>query len=184
MEHYNLLYAEGKSPGLYIARANEDDSLDQQLSTTEEYIGDFYSNVPCEELADRIFQILGEASLTKGVVVTDSCSFNGNYDPFIDYVIKENNRVRIYLPEAEGTNQNIKEAYQDFSAYFLEALFSDQKEGSIQREFRELEKFFTDAIVKIEELDKKIKESMRGLRDELLVAEALSRPRRGKQVLN
>ncbi len=184
MEHYNLLYVEEGSPGLYVLRTREENSLVQKLSELpHENIGDFYSNVPCEELANRVSQILHEASLARKIEVVDAHSFDENkIDDRKDYIIREKKGVRIYLSEA--CRRDRRELYEEFSAYFLEALFSNEKEGSIQIEFKELERYFTEAKVRIEDLYKEIEKGLKELKDEVIVAEVLTRPKRGKQVLN
>jgi len=186
MEHYNLLYVEEGPSGLYVLRTSEEDSLVQRLSTSpHQNIGDFYSNVPSEELADRISQILQKASLSMEIVVVNQGSFDeSKADLQKEYIIKEKAGVRIYLPGAGGTNQHKQELYQDRSMDFLEALFSDEKEGSLQIEFKELVECFTEANVRLEELTREIKKGIKELTDELIVAEVLRRPKTGKQVLN
>ncbi|MEK6900255.1 MAG: hypothetical protein AABX05_03970 [Nanoarchaeota archaeon] len=168
MQRYNLLLCEeGSLEGLcilkteaYVAR------IQQEPGMPHENLGDFYSEVPCEELADKIYQLLQEADLrlVDNLVITDALSFEPDRcDNSKDYIVKEEHGTRLYvspddLQKFAEKGVIAERVYFLASEKFLPRLFSDYKEGSLQKKWKEVEDIFKayEALQKAGEEAKKL----------------------------
>jgi|SRR3989338_8610968 len=139
MEHYNLLFVEEESPGLKIIQTEAYRSLiKQNPGLIHQNLGDFYSDVPIDGLAEAVFRLLDVEfmgkKLNQDFLVVDLKTF----DPKIaqmerEYIIREDDGLRLYVPTfhtAEETNAVQK--YTAFGAIFMQYLFSDKQYGSLQ----------------------------------------------------
>ncbi|MEK6900254.1 MAG: hypothetical protein AABX05_03965 [Nanoarchaeota archaeon] len=66
MERYNLLLSDGSSPGVFVLQEYAYQAiLNKHSGIRHEDIGNFYSKVPCGELAEKVEQILENAAKEK-----------------------------------------------------------------------------------------------------------------------
>src|SRR3989344_2826148 len=102
LHRYNALFIEKEFPGLHIITADSYTMIQEQApSFPHKNWGDFYSEVPCDDLADKIYQLLGENSLAEDTVIVPSHLFDEqNVDLSKDYIIKKNTGVSLYSPMA------------------------------------------------------------------------------------
>ncbi len=146
---YNVLFIEQESPGLYIITADSCDSIIQQKQgiILENY-GDFYSEVQCKDLDNRIYQLLEKAEAAENIKIIAANLFEEkNVDFNLDYIIKSDTGVRLYSPGVHQKDYSLgaEAAYFVISMFFLEDLFSSEKEGSLQREFKQFESLLEKA---------------------------------------
>ncbi|MFT4261688.1 MAG: hypothetical protein ACMXX9_04625 [Candidatus Woesearchaeota archaeon] len=105
--------------------------------------GDFYSDHKVEELSDVIYRSLNkhtdEEYSTNDLLIVNASDFKLQQpDIDKDYIIKENNGVRLFLPAAhDNPPYSLQEVYGFLSLFFVEDLFSDKKKGTFQKECEE-----------------------------------------------
>ncbi|HLD40129.1 MAG TPA: hypothetical protein VJB13_03240 [Candidatus Nanoarchaeia archaeon] len=157
MHQYQVLLIEKEFPGLHILTTESYASLKQQQPPfPHEDWGDFYSEVGLDSLADTIYQSLQNNGVAEDARIISVRSFDEkNCDPDKDYIIKEVTGVRIYspsihsaIPQDEIIFLEPEVVYFLVSTCFLEDLFSPQQEGSLQREFKQLERVLNRASTK------------------------------------
>ena len=146
MERYNLLVVEGDVPGLKIMRTDTYMSLvAQDPGLIHKNFGDFYSDVPCADLADRVYQALGqegaERRLNELTVIVDAASFDQSAcDHEKEYLVREENGVWFYSPGLHQENPlGASQVYTSAALRIIEYLITDKQEGSLQRSIKELE---------------------------------------------
>src|SRR3989338_6839168 len=142
MHHYDVLFVEKEFPGLHIITAESYQLLKQQQPQfPHQDWGDFYSEVALDALADKIYQSLQKAGAAEEARIVDVRLFDEkSRDLHKDYIIREKTGVRIYSPSIHQKDHSLEpeSVYALGSLYFLEDLFSSEKEGSLQREFKQL----------------------------------------------
>ena|SRR3989344_533081 len=151
---YNLLFIGQESAGLHILTTPCYISLVQQKPGLHlENYGDFYSEIECNGLANRIYRALEEYGLEEDAEIVSADSLDKmSLNPTKDYIITMQDRgVRLYSPQVhqEEEESSITEgAYFIASMCFLEHLFSSRKEGSLQTLYRQLPEKLAAAIDK------------------------------------
>lgn len=143
MEQYNLLIIEQDSPGLRIIQTQAYKNL---ITTNPRLVhknaGDFYSNIPVADLSDIVCktfeQELFGKKLNENMVVVDAATFNQQEtDTKKDYLIREIDGIRLYSPQFHTTNAgNVSELYSFIGLLFIEKLFAEEQEGSLQQGLR------------------------------------------------
>jgi len=99
-------------------------------------LGDFYSEVPVEGLAEAICKILGTNAgghkLDQEVIVVDRSKFSSGEIEFgKDYLIREADGLRYYVPDFHSPwENNAKQSYILSVSIFIPALFSNPNRGS------------------------------------------------------
>lgn len=146
MEQYNMLIVETEMPGLRIIQTDAYKKLiGNNPGLIHENLGDFYSKTPVHGLSDVVYgaldiEIMGRR-LNQNMIVVDASQFNpSNIDAKKDYLIRESDGVRLYDPALHTQDTtNVSLAYGLFGAMFVDSLFSNEKEGSLQKSFEDLE---------------------------------------------
>jgi|SRR3989338_242317 len=146
MERYNLLVVEGEEPGLKIMRTATYASLvAQDPSLIHKNFGDFYSDVSCADLADRVYQALGqedvEGRLNELTVIVDAASFDQNScDPEKEYLVRDESGVWFYSPGLHQKDpMGASQAYTTAAFLVIRNLVTDKQEGSLQKQLKKVE---------------------------------------------
>ncbi len=163
---YNALFIEKEFSGLHILTA---DSYTLMLNQAPDFPhnnwGDFYSEVPCGDLADKVYQLLAKESSAGDIVILPSHLFDEKkFDPSKDYIIKRNNGARIYSPKA---HQNLilgpEAVYMLGCSGLWEGLFSTSKEGSLQIDYKENVQKLEEVFKELEAASQKLQQASESL---------------------
>ncbi len=143
---YNVLFFDKE--GLRILTSEAYQRLIQQTpSLMHENLGDFYSEVPCDSLSDKIYNLLDNqdfmgSKMSEDLIIIESSSFDQDYcDIEKDYLIKEREGIRLYYPGLH-LKHNTKTIQLIYSICItaLEGLFSNEKEGTLQKCIKKIRK--------------------------------------------
>lgn len=161
MERYNVLYMEDEFPGLSIIQTGAYVGLIQaRPGLKHQNWGDFYSSISLENFAEATYNALENSlfsvsgkKLNSDLVIIESSVFNNtNADVSKDYLIKEASGIRLYSPSLHLENAKyefIEAMYGIVAIGFLEELFCDDLEGSIQAECKESVKSINEILEQI-----------------------------------
>lgn len=146
-----MLIVENESPGLRIIQTDAYKRLiNNNPGLIHENMGDFYSEIPVNNLADVVYNALDEdfmgKKLNKDAVIVDASEFDPTVTETKDYIIRESDGIRIYSPELhtpDATNINL--AYGLFGVMFVEKIVSKEQQGSLQKELGDLERIAKSA---------------------------------------
>ena len=191
MEEYNLLICEAPNPGIVILRTSAYRGIiNNRPGLRHENLGNFYSEVACENLATRTNEIIEVVKREKffstddlaGDVVWNllvemaqlslgrekkivKAPFSLPDNPDTDYIIKYNKGVRIYCPQTfiEGVDPTFQNAAL---AVFLLHGLSNDKEGTAMKAFdsftADIEQYLTETRKELAGLYKMIAENSGG----------------------
>ncbi len=170
MEHYNLILIDhGERAGLNILQSDAYVALvTENPDLMHENKGDFYSDVSVDQLAQRIYDALNKEfdgkKLNAQAKVVASADFEPEDDSDIDYIVQEPQGVRLYDPnchkeEVKGSERSM--VYEWISLCFVEDLFSQEKEGSLQREVKEMKPQLEAALGQLAQAQEDLSASLR-----------------------
>jgi len=156
MERYSMLIAEEESPGLRIIQTEAyRDLIGRNPGLIHENCGDFYSDIPVNELSEAVYKALDRefigTKLNRDIVIVDASTFNPDVAEMEkNYLVREVDGIRIYapklhIPEAEYVSQS----YGLFGLMFIGDLFFNERQGSLQVSLRKLEERFQPMLEKL-----------------------------------
>jgi len=184
---YNALFIEKEFSGLHILTADSYALMQEQApSFPHQNWEDFYSEVPCNDLADKVYQLLDKEGLAGDTVIVPSRLFDEKrLDPSKDYIIKENTGVRIYFPTAhKDPTINPEAVYVLESLCLWEGLFSTRKEGSFQRDYKENVRKLEAGFKELETASKRLEKATESLKGTLEgLNRKLDRIHKGEEIL-
>lgn len=154
MEHYNLLlilekiffsginknvYKTLETPGLRVIQTEEYlNIIGKNPGLLHENLGDFYSKVPVDELAEAVYKAFDrelDGKLNKNLIIVDASEFNPAVAEIKkDYLIREDHGIGFYLTKHQTPGSTIinHQRYCTYGAMAVEYLFSDEQNGSLQ----------------------------------------------------
>lgn len=155
MERYNLLlivekiffsdinknvYKTLETPGLRVIQTKEYlNIIGKNPGLLHENLGDFYSKVPVDELAEAVYKALDKDflgnKLNKNLIIVDASEFNPAVAEIKKYyLIREDHGIGFYLTERQTPGSTIinHQRYCTYGAMAVEYLFSDEQKGSLQ----------------------------------------------------
>ncbi|MDO8511535.1 MAG: hypothetical protein Q7S55_05215 [Nanoarchaeota archaeon] len=184
---YNTLFIGKEFPGLHILTADSYTLMQEQApSFPHQNWGDFYSEVPCDDLADKVYQLLDKGGLAEDTVIVPSRLFDEKRsDLSKDYIIKENTGVRIYSPTAHKDPAIDPEAVYALGSLCLwDGLFSTRKEGNFQRDYKENVHKLEAGLKELETASKRLEKAAESLKETLeALNRKLDRINKGEEIL-
>ncbi len=170
MRQYNVIYTECNEPGLHIMETDSYVKMVQEdPGRMHENWGDFYTDVPKGQLADRIFWDLYDnlEILVEDAVVVDGKDFDyDTCDSKNDYIINYKNKIVLYSPEAHGDWIG-QFGYMLVLECMNETVISQNKKGSIAEHFDEEEETLVEQVKEIKTMGQKLSYAFEKLEEEV-----------------
>ncbi len=140
-----MLIVENESPGLRIIQTDAYKRLiDNNPGFIHENMGDFYSEVPVNNLADAVNNTLEMEyrgkKLNQNLVTVDASRFDPLTHPEAkNYLIKEIDGIRFYFPPLHTSDARfVSLTYGLIGVMVVEKIVSKEKQGSLQEQLRDL----------------------------------------------